>query len=197
MSPAPSPHAPERPSDPALLRRAALSGLLGTVIEHDDFLLHGTRAVSDRVDRRAVVPAGAAGSVLLAFPVHAPVDARSPAPLVLGMALGQVVQPAMCAPPGPLLSEMFGTRVRCTGAPLGHQPAALIGGGATPVPAGGLLSSGDARSAPLAVLAVVCGLVTALAVRRTGETRGRDLAAEDPAAAERSRTRPTSRGAEA
>ncbi|WP_225804619.1 MFS transporter [Streptomyces sp. NK15101] len=153
-------------------------------------------ALSDRVGRRAVVLAGAAGVVLLAFPVYALVDARSPALLILGMVLGQVVQSAMYAPLGPLLSEMFGTRVRYTGASLGYQLAALIGGGLTPVFAGGLLS-GDARSAPLAVLAVVCGLVTALAVRRTAETRGRDLSAEDPAAAERPRTRPASRGAEA
>ncbi|MFI1712431.1 MFS transporter [Streptomyces litmocidini] len=154
-------------------------------------------ALSDRVGRRAVVLAGAAGVVLLAFPVYALVDARSPALLVLGMVLGQVVQSAMYAPLGPLLSEMFGTRVRYTGASLGYQLAALIGGGFTPVFAGGLLSSGDVRSAPLAVLAVVCGLVTALAVWRTAETRGRDLAAEDPAAARQSRTRPASRGAEA
>lgn len=44
MPPAPSPHAPERPSDPALLRRVALSSLLGTVIEYYDFLLYGTMA---------------------------------------------------------------------------------------------------------------------------------------------------------
>lgn len=44
MPPAPSPYVPERPSDPALLRRVALSSLLGTVIEYYDFLLYGTMA---------------------------------------------------------------------------------------------------------------------------------------------------------
>ncbi|MER7950720.1 MFS transporter [Streptomyces sp. NPDC096079] len=156
-------------------------------------------ALSDRVGRRAVVLSGAAGVVLLAFPVYALVDARSPALLVLGMVVGQVVQSAMYAPLGPLLSEMFGTRVRYTGASLGYQLSALIGGGFTPMFAGGLLSSSDgARSAPLAVLAVVCGLVTALAVWRTAETTGRDLSAEDPAEPPaQTRTRTTSRGAEA
>ncbi|MFD8210230.1 MFS transporter [Streptomyces sp. NPDC059695] len=156
-------------------------------------------ALSDRVGRRAVVTGGAVGVVLLAFPVYALVDARSPALLVLGMVVGQVVQSAMYAPLGPLLSELFGTRVRYTGASLGYQLAALIGGGFTPMFAGGLLSASDeARSGPLALLAVVCGLVTALAVRRTAETRGRDLSAEDPAApAAHSPTRTASRGAEA
>ncbi|MFB7590035.1 MFS transporter [Streptomyces sp. NPDC056169] len=140
-------------------------------------------ALSDRVGRRAVVLGGAAGVVLLAFPVYALVDARSPALLVLGMVLGQVVQSAMYAPLGPLLSELFGTRVRYTGASLGYQLAALIGGGFTPLFASSLLSaSGGARSAPLAVLALACGLVTALAVWRVAETRGRDLSLEDPAA---------------
>lgn len=56
MSAAPSassPQSPERPGgpgtppavpDPALLRKVALSSLLGTVIEYYDFLLYGTMA---------------------------------------------------------------------------------------------------------------------------------------------------------
>ncbi|MFB7340068.1 MFS transporter [Streptomyces hydrogenans] len=137
-------------------------------------------ALSDRVGRRAVVLGGAAGVVVLAFPVYALVDTRVPALLVAGMVLGQVVQSAMYAPLGPLLPELFGTRVRYTGASLGYQLAALVGGGFTPLLAGGLLAD-RGGSAPLAVLAVVCGLVTALAIWRTAETRGRDLAGEEPA----------------
>ncbi|MGW2108097.1 hypothetical protein [Streptomyces sp. NPDC001948] len=68
-----------------------------------------------------------------------------------------------------------------------------------PSVADGLLSaSGDARSAPLAAPAVVCGLVTAPAVWRTAGTRSRDSWEEYPAApGEQPRTRPTSTGAEA
>ncbi|WP_256355827.1 MFS transporter [Streptomyces sp. PKU-EA00015] len=134
-------------------------------------------ALSDRVGRRAVVLGGAVGIMLLAAPVYALVDAESTALLILGMVLGQVVQSAMYAPLGPLLSEMFGTRVRYTGASLGYQLAALIGGGFTPLMAGSLLSaSGGVSSTPLVAVAVLCGLVTAPAVWRTAETRGRDLA---------------------
>ncbi|MFD4370326.1 MFS transporter [Streptomyces sp. NPDC058486] len=136
-------------------------------------------ALSDRVGRRAVVLGGAAGVVVLAFPVYALVDTEVPALLIVGMVLGQVVQSAMYAPLGPLLSELFGTRVRYTAASLGYQLAALIGGGFTPLLAGGVLAD-LGGSGPLAVLAVACGLVTALAVWRTAETRGRDLSQEDP-----------------
>ncbi|MEU9852090.1 MFS transporter [Streptomyces sp. NPDC047974] len=150
-------------------------------------------ALSDRVGRRPVVLGGAAGVVALAFPVYALVDTEVPALLVLGMVLGQIVQSAMYAPLGPLLPELFGTRVRYTGASLGYQLAALVGGGFTPLLAGALLADRSA-STPLAVLAVVCGLVTALAIRRTAETRGRDLSEEDP---ETPAAPPVEKGAEA
>jgi MFS family permease len=134
-------------------------------------------ALSDRVGRRAVVLGGAVGIMLLAVPVYALVDTESTPLLILGMVLGQVVQSAMYAPLGPLLSEMFGTRVRYTGASLGYQLAALVGGGFTPLVAGSLLSaSGGVSSTPLVAVAVLCGLVTALAIWRTAETRGRNLA---------------------
>ncbi|WP_455355700.1 MFS transporter [Streptomyces sp. SYSU K217416] len=139
-------------------------------------------ALSDRVGRRAVVLSGAVGIMLFAFPFFRLVDAKSPALLILAMVLGQVLQAAMYAPLAPLLSEMFGTRVRYTGASLGYQLAALIGGGFTPLFASGLLStSGVVSSAPLAGLAIGCGLVTAVAIWRTAETRGRDLTEEDSA----------------
>ncbi|WP_405945002.1 MULTISPECIES: MFS transporter [unclassified Streptomyces] len=139
-------------------------------------------ALSDRVGRRAVSMGGAAGIVLLAFPIYALINTGSVALLILGMVLGQVVQNAMYAPLGPLLSEMFGTQVRYTGASMGYQLAALIGGGFTPLFASSRLSaSGSISSTPLAILAIVCGLITALAIWRTAETRGRDLS-EDPGA---------------
>ncbi|MFF8807753.1 MFS transporter [Streptomyces omiyaensis] len=153
-------------------------------------------ALSDRVGRRPVVLGGAAGAVVLAFPVYALVDTKAPALLVLGMTLGQIAQSAMYAPLGPLLSELFGTRVRYTGASLGYQLAALIGGGFTPLLAGGLLAD-RAGSTPLAVLAVGCGLVTALSIRHTGETRGRDLSEEDPVASTIPTAPAVEKGAEA
>ncbi|MGW5114186.1 MFS transporter [Streptomyces noursei] len=147
-------------------------------------------ALSDRLGRRAVSLGGAAGIVLLAFPIYALINTGSVPLLILGMVLGQVVQNAMYAPLGPLLSEMFGTQVRYTGASMGYQLAALIGGGFTPLFASSRLSaSGSISSTPLAILAMICGLITALAIWRTAETRGRDLS-EDPAATVRSKDTP-------
>ncbi|MDI3419058.1 MFS transporter [Streptomyces luteolus] len=133
-------------------------------------------ALSDRIGRRTVVVGGAVGIVLCAFPMFALVDTGKPALLIVGMLLGQLLQSAMYAPLGPLLSEMFGTEVRYTGASMGYQLAALIGSGFTPLIAGGLLSGPEGmRSGPLAVLAIVCGAMSLLAIWRIAETRGKDL----------------------
>ncbi|MFM9370419.1 MFS transporter [Streptomyces sp. Da 82-17] len=133
-------------------------------------------ALSDRLGRRGVVLGGAVGVVVSAFPMFALVDSGSPGLLIAGMLLGQLVQSAMYAPLGPLLSEMFGTEIRYTGASMGYQLAALVGSGFTPLIAGGLLSGPEGmRSAPLSLLAIVCGLVTVLAIWRIAETRGKDL----------------------
>ncbi|WP_405720628.1 hypothetical protein [Streptomyces sp. NBC_00046] len=96
---------------------------------------------------------------VFAFSLYALINTKSVTLLILGMVLGQVLQSAMYAPLGPLLSEMFSTRVRYTRASLGYRLAALIGGGFTPLFASSLLSaSGGVSSAPLATLAMGCGL---------------------------------------
>ncbi|MFQ6227074.1 MFS transporter [Nocardia sp. NPDC002869] len=131
-------------------------------------------ALSDRVGRRPVVLSGAVAIVVLAWPIYALVDSGSVPLLIVAMILGQMIQSAMYAPLGALLSEMFGTAVRYTGASMGYQLAALIGGGFTPLLASTLLAGGP-NSIPLIILAMCCGVVTVVAVYRIRETRGRDL----------------------
>jgi MFS family permease len=134
-------------------------------------------AISDRVGRRTVVLAGAVGSVVFAWPMYALVDTGAVPLLLTVMVVGQTLQSAMYAPLGALLSEMFGTRVRYTGASIGYQLAALIGAGFTPLFASALLADG-VRSGPLVALAAGGALVTLLAARRARETRGIDLASD-------------------
>ncbi|MEV0366764.1 MFS transporter [Nocardia fusca] len=131
-------------------------------------------ALSDRVGRRPVVLSGAVAIVVLAWPIYALVDSGSVPLLIAAMMLGQVIQSAMYAPLGALLSEMFGTSVRYTGASMGYQLAALIGGGFTPLVASTLLADGP-KSLPLIALAMCCGVVTIVAIYRIRETSGRDL----------------------
>jgi MFS family permease len=131
-------------------------------------------ALSDRVGRRAVIVAGAIGIVCYAWPFYALVDVGSVSLLIVAMVVAQVLQSLMYAPLGALFSEMFGTRVRYTGASMGYQFAALLGAGFTPLIASGLMADGVTR-APLVVLAAGCGAVTIVAIWRVSETRGTDL----------------------
>ncbi|WP_193044804.1 MFS transporter [Mycolicibacterium baixiangningiae] len=132
-------------------------------------------ALSDRVGRRAVIVAGGIGIVCYAWPFYALVDVGSVAVLVVAMVIAQVLQSLMYAPLGALFSEMFGTRVRYTGASMGYQFAALLGAGFTPLIASSMMADGMSRT-PLVMLAAGCGLVTVVAIWRVSETRGSDLA---------------------
>ena len=132
-------------------------------------------ALSDRVGRRAVIMGGALAIVVYAVPFYALVDSVSFPRLAVAWILAQVVQSAMYAPLGVLLSEMFDTEVRYTGVSMGYQLAAVLGAGFTPLIASSLLA-GDMRSAPLVAIAIGCGVVTMLAIWLMKETRGRNLA---------------------
>ncbi|RZB16823.1 MFS transporter [Streptomyces sp. F001] len=138
-------------------------------------------ALSDRVGRRPVVLAGAVASAALAFPVLALVNSGSPGLLILALALGHgVAQSTMYGPLGALLTEMFGTRVRYTGASLGYQAATLVGAGFSPLIASSLLASSGGSSAPVSLLLCGGAAITALTVWRVRETHTDAL--ESPAA---------------
>ncbi|MFE9397094.1 MFS transporter [Streptomyces flavidovirens] len=127
--------------------------------------------LSDRVGRRPVVLAGAVASAALAFPVLALVDSGSPGLLILALVLGQgVAQSTMYGPLGALLTEMFGTHVRYTGASIGYQMATLVGAGFSPVIASSLLAAYDGSSTPLSLLLCGSAAITALTVWRLRET---------------------------
>jgi metabolite-proton symporter len=127
-------------------------------------------ALSDRIGRRPVVLAGAIASAALAFPVLALVDSKSPGLLILAVVLGHgIAQSTMYGPLGALLTEMFGTKVRYTGASLGYQGATLVGAGFSPMIAGSLVA-GSGNSTPVALLLCGGAAVTAVTVCFVRET---------------------------
>ena len=132
-------------------------------------------ALSDRLGRRRVVMSGAVGIICYAWPLFELVDSRNLAVFYIAMVFAQVLQSLMFAPLGALLSEMFGTSVRYTGASMGYQLAALIGAGFTPLVASSLVTA-DGTTFPLVVMAAGSGVVTVVGISRITETRGVDLA---------------------
>ncbi|MFF7641956.1 MFS transporter [Streptomyces canus] len=137
-------------------------------------------ALSDRIGRRPVVLTGAILSAATAFPVLALVDAKSSGALILAVVIGHgISQSLMYGPLGALFSEMFGTKVRYTGASLGYQGATLVGAGFSPMIAGSLVAS-SGNGTPVALLLCGGSLITALTVWFVRETSRTSLG-EEPA----------------
>ncbi|MFF1720029.1 MFS transporter [Streptomyces sviceus] len=137
-------------------------------------------ALSDRIGRRPVVLTGAILSAATAFPVLALVDSKSSGALILAVVIGHgISQSLMYGPLGALFSEMFGTRVRYTGASLGYQGATLVGAGFSPMIAGSLVAS-SGNGTPVALLLCGGSLITALTVWFVRETSRTSLG-EEPA----------------
>ncbi|MFV2117628.1 MFS transporter [Streptomyces sp. Act-28] len=144
-------------------------------------VLPAASALSDRVGRRPVVLAGAVACAALAFPVLALVDSGSPGLLMLALVLGHgVAQSTMYGPLGALLTELFGTEVRYTGASLGYQAATLIGAGFSPLIASSLVASYGGGSTPVSLLLCAGAAITGVTVWRMRETRTARLEAPSP-----------------
>ncbi len=139
-------------------------------------------ALSDRVGRRPVVAAGAVLSAALAFPVFALIESGSPGLLIVACVLGHgIAQSTMYGPLAALLTEMFATSVRYTGASLGYQTATLVGAGFSPLVAGALVASYDS-SVPVALMLVTAAAITVLALWRVKETSDVQLDTATPPA---------------
>jgi MFS transporter, MHS family, shikimate and dehydroshikimate transport protein len=139
-------------------------------------------ALSDRFGRRPVYIAGAVGMGLLAFPFWWLFDSRDPGLIVLALILGQLSMAAMYGPQAAFFSELFGSRVRYTGASLGYQLAAVLGGGLSPFIATQLLVDSGGASWPIAAYMLALALVSVVSVYLVKETHRSEIADEHPSA---------------
>jgi len=124
-------------------------------------------ALSDRLGRRPVYLFGAGMTALFAFPFFWLLDTGS-APLVwLAVTVACAVSHApMYAPQAAFLSELFGARVRYTGASLGSQLSSVLAGGLSPFIATALFGryGRDAVAAYVIGMAVITLVAVFIAV---------------------------------
>ena len=130
--------------------------------------------LSDRVGRRPVYLFGAVVTALFAYPLFWLLDTGSPMLVWLALVVAFVFShAAMYGPQAAFLSELFGTRVRYSGASLGAQLAAVLAGGTSPFIAT-LLLANYGRSA-LSLYVIAMALVTIVAVVIASETHREDI----------------------
>jgi metabolite-proton symporter len=142
--------------------------------------------LSDRIGRKPLLVAGAAFLGLWGFAFFALLNTRVPlliiAATVIGLSVGHA---AVYGTQASFYAELFGTRVRYSGASFSYQIAGIFGGALAPIVATALYPRGGtfviaAYAAALCALSVVCYSLAQETYRKdiyTEEPRERGLAA--------------------
>jgi metabolite-proton symporter len=137
-------------------------------------------ALSDRVGRRPVYLFGAAGIGVWGFVLFGLLGTESFTLTFVAIVVGLLFHGAMYGPQAAFFSELFGTKARYTGVSMGAQLASVVAGAPAPLIAVALLGSfEEPNTTAVSIYLAVCAVITLIAVFSYGETRVRDLAADD------------------
>jgi MHS family shikimate/dehydroshikimate transporter-like MFS transporter len=97
------------------------------------------------------------------------IDTRSTFLIFLGLLVGGIANSAMYGPQAALFAELFSAEVRYSGASLGYQIGAVLGGGLAPLIAVSLYQA-TGTSASTSLYLLVMGLITAVSAYLLHET---------------------------
>ncbi|MFI6391277.1 MFS transporter [Nonomuraea sp. NPDC050547] len=132
-------------------------------------------ALSDRVGRRPIYLAGAAGIGVWIFAFFPLVGTGNFLAITLAVTVGLLFHGMMYGPQAAFFAELFATRSRYTGVSIGAQLSAIVAGALAPVIAVALLREYDS-TVPISIYLGIAALLTLFAVYKARETQGRDLA---------------------
>ncbi|WP_315701719.1 MULTISPECIES: MFS transporter [unclassified Bradyrhizobium] len=126
--------------------------------------------LSDIYGRKALYLTGALTTIVLAFPLFWLLDTKDPTIITVAMIVTMTMTHALLfGPKAAFMPELFGTRVRYSGASLGANVAAALSGGFSPMIATALLVWAGASWA-ISLYIIALSLISALAVLATPET---------------------------
>ena len=132
--------------------------------------------LSDRFGRKPLYLAGAVITTLWAFPLFGLINTESPVLIWISIAIGiNLGHDLMYGPQAAYFSELFGTRVRYSGASLGYQLASVFAGGFAPLIATALLAANGGDPTLVALYMVGLGLVSVIATLFAPETLHKDV----------------------
>jgi MHS family shikimate/dehydroshikimate transporter-like MFS transporter len=131
--------------------------------------------LSDRIGRKTMFYASCLFSMAFAFPLFWLLDTKDPLTITLtvvtAITFGQMVGFSIGAP---LNSELFAARLRYSGASLGFQVGAAIGG-LTPFAAATFMAWTGGATWPISIYLIVVAFLTFIATIAAPETVGKEL----------------------
>lgn len=115
-------------------------------------------ALSDRFGRRDIFLIGAVLSGLWAFAVFPLIDITSPVAVIAAITIQLLFISLMYGPQAALFAELFPKSVRYSGASLGYQIGAVVGGGFAPIIATALFARYQSSLSISLYLATMCAV---------------------------------------
>ena len=136
-------------------------------------------SISDRIGRRKMYLAGAVGTALWAFPLFWLADMGTALSMTIALTVAQLTLSMMYGPLAAFFSEMFSANLRYSGASLGYQLGALLGGAVAPLLAVYLLKvTGGTEAISIYIIAVsVLAIGCTLALTETYQNEMEDVQA--------------------
>ena len=146
--------------------------LIGALVQTPVIFLSG--ALSDRFGRRGLFMMGAGLLAVWSFAVFPLIDTGQFLWICVALAVAQACIGLMYGPQAAFFAELFSTEVRYSGASLGYQLGAILGGAFAPLVATALLAAFGSSLPISAYIAIACA-VSLMSVFLLAETHKRDL----------------------
>jgi MFS transporter, MHS family, shikimate and dehydroshikimate transport protein len=127
--------------------------------------------LSDKIGRKPVYLFGTIASTLFVLPFFWLMDSGSVLLITIGIVIGlNVLHDAVYGPQAVYYSELFGTKVRLSGASIGYQVGAILAGGFSPIIATWLLAKFEGESWPICLYLIALGVISIVSTLFARET---------------------------